>query len=249
MSHSVARVLRSVQCHTRNVAFAHADSLNRKRNAARTAGDQLARSGFVQRQSTDNPTFAPRADDVVLYPRPLDLATFVRTLAMLLMQLEDLGACIDVLAVGCWSGRWWSTGRGRVRSQKVAEELGHRMSITCGYSSIEMPLPAEFGIKVIANHPTGPPRSGEDFPPVWHRAIELQLELTSPRHNRGIRGREPRHSAFKPGSCRSRRTEIHQPYGAFPFGIGTLLIRPSRAAAWMSAEIFWYSASGMRPRR
>ena len=105
MSHSVARVLRSVQCHTRNVAFAHADSLNRKRNAARTAGDQLARSGFVQRQSTDNPTFAPRADDVVLYPRPLDLATFVRTLAMLLMQLEDFGAGVNSFAIWRWPGQ------------------------------------------------------------------------------------------------------------------------------------------------
>src|SRR6516162_9116363 len=41
MSHSVARVLRSVQCHTRNVAFAHADDLNRKRNTT----DKTAEAG------------------------------------------------------------------------------------------------------------------------------------------------------------------------------------------------------------
>jgi hypothetical protein len=96
----------------------------------------IARSGFVQRYAANNSAFPAGANDVVLYSRPLNLATFVGTLAVLRMQLEDLGAGINSFAVWRWPGRWRSTTHGWVRSQELVEELGYRISITPGYSGI-----------------------------------------------------------------------------------------------------------------
>ena len=67
---------------------------------------------------------------------------------MLRVQLEDFGACINSFAIRRWSGRWRSTACGRVGSQEVAKELGYRMSITPGYGSIQMMLPAKRGIEM-----------------------------------------------------------------------------------------------------
>jgi hypothetical protein len=62
-------------------------------------------SGFVQRQGADNPTFAPCANDVIFQASPFALTAGKRTLAMLLMQLEDFGAGVNSFAIWRWPGQ------------------------------------------------------------------------------------------------------------------------------------------------
>jgi len=145
------------------------------------------KSGLLfQRNATDDSTFPAGANDVVFQPSPLDLATFVRTLAMLRVQLEDFGACINALAIWRWSDRLRSTGR--PPCQEVTEKLSHTLSVPTGRGGIEMPLPAGPGIEMRASEPSVPLRIAIDIAPVRHRAIE-RATAAGDRRGRACRPR------------------------------------------------------------
>src|SRR6516164_2012086 len=117
------------------------------------------------------------------------------------------------------------------------------MDIPGRHGVIKMKLPGPIGIQMRAAKPTDPLRVIVDLSPVRHLAIELQFELPPLLNNRGIWGWEPGHSALKlvafPQPFRTFGKAVnHQPFGAFPFGIGGLLIRPSLTAACISADSF-----------
>ena len=64
------------------------------------------KSGLLfQRNTAGNPTFAPCANDVIFQASPFALTAGKRTLAMLLMQLEDFGAGVNSFAIWRWPGQ------------------------------------------------------------------------------------------------------------------------------------------------
>jgi hypothetical protein len=60
---------------------------------------------------------------------------------------------------------------------EVFEKLRDAMNIPGRHGGIQMMLPAERGIEMRSDHPCGPPRGGQDLPPVRHRAIEGRFEI------------------------------------------------------------------------
>ena len=119
---------------------------------------------------------------------------------------------------------------------EVFEKLRDAMDISGRHGVIKMKLPGPIGIKMRRGQPTNPPGIVLDLPPLRNRPIERRFEIAPLRHGRGIRGRKPGH-------------QTTYPYGALPFEIGGSEIRPSRAAATMSASCRAHAASSSAGRR
>src|SRR5262249_28119802 len=139
---------------------------------------------------------------------PFNLTARISALAVLLMQPENVGARINLLARGRWAGRLW---RGGPRLQEVIEERNHTLSIPSGSGGVKMLGPGEKGVTHPASppplapalgrfllhppqkmwaapQPRDPPGISTNLPPVRHHSIE-RATAAGDRRGRACRPR------------------------------------------------------------